>query len=84
MITYLEGEDVAHLISRLSSGACKFIDRSKSLNDCVGRIKKDNLKNRLNKLQREIKLAQSWGHREKLTKLVSKYNQLVKSRSKEG
>ena len=84
LITYLEGEDAAHLISRLSSGACKFIDRSKSLNDCVGRIKEDNLKNRLNKLQREIKLAQSWGHTENLTKLVGKYNQLVKSRSRQG
>ena len=80
LITYLEDEDTARVISRISSDTCKFIDRRRSMEDCIKRIKNDNLKNRLNKLRREIKLAQGWGHKDKLTGLVSKYNQLVKSR----
>lgn len=80
LITYLNNEDSAQLISRISSSTCRFIDRQKSLCDCIERIKNDNLKNRLSRLQREIKLAQSWGHKEKITELISQYNQLVKTR----
>lgn len=83
LISCLRGEDAAQLISRISSSDSKFIDRRKSLHDCIRRINNDNLRNRLNKLQREIKLAQSWGHKDKITDLVSKYNQLVKNRSAE-
>ena len=43
------------------------------------RIKNDNLMARLNKLRREIKLAQGWGHKDRLTGLVNEYNQLVKT-----
>lgn len=81
LISYLKNEDSAQLISRISSCKDEFIDQDKCLNDCLNRIKKDNLKVRLNKLQREIKLAQSWGHKDKISDLVSKYNCLIKSRS---
>ena len=81
LISCLRGEGDAQLISRISSSACKFIDRRKSLSDCIRRINNDNLKNRLNKLQREIKLAQSWGHKDKIMELLDKYNQLVRNRS---
>ena len=81
LISCLRGEDAAQLISRISSSACKFIDRRRSLSDCIRRINNDNLKNRLNKLQREIKLAQSWGHKDKIMELLGKYNQLVRNRS---
>ena len=80
LITYLENVDAAQIISRISSSAEEFIDRRKSLSDCIRRIKMDNFKNRLNKLQREIKLAQSWGYKEKIPELVKKYNQLIKKR----
>ncbi len=81
LISCLRGEDAAQLISRISSSACKFIDPRRSLSDCIRRINNDNLKNRLNKLQREIKLAQSWGHKDKIMELLGKYNQLVRNRS---
>ncbi len=83
LITYLESEVGAQLISRISSSAWEFIDRRRCLNDCIRRIKMDNLKGRLNKLQREIKLAQSWGHKEKIRELVSKYNGLIKKQGAE-
>ncbi len=79
LITYLRGEEeTAQLISRIFSLPEEFVDRGKSLKDCIGRIKNDNLKIRLNKLQREIKLAQSWGHKDKMAELVKKYNGLIK------
>ena len=81
LITYLENADAAQIISRISSDLEEFIDRRKSLSDCINRIKMDNFKNRLNKLQREIKLAQSWGRKERIPELVKKYNQLIKRRS---
>jgi len=78
LITYLRGEETAQLISRIFSLPKEFVDRGKSLKDCIERIKNDNLKVKLNKLQREIKLAQSWGHKDKMTELVKKYNGLIK------
>jgi len=82
LISYLGNEQAALLISRASSGPYEFIERHKSINDCIKRIKADNLKDKLNKLQREIKLAQSWGHKEKITELVGKYSHLMKSQGR--
>ncbi len=83
LITYLRGEDAAQLISRISSCAEEFLERQRCLSDCISRIKADNLKDSLHRLQREIRLAQGWGHKEKLTELVSRYNHLIKTRSAE-
>lgn len=80
LITHLEIEEARQLISRACADNYKLIDRAKCLSDCIGRIKKDSLKNRLNKLQRQIKLIQGWGYKDKLTELISQYNHLVKSR----
>jgi len=78
LISYLKGDETAQLISRILCSSKEFVDRNKSLSDCIERIKMDNLKIQLNKLQREIKLAQSWGHKDRITELVSKYNGLIK------
>ncbi|MBL7085222.1 MAG: DNA primase [Candidatus Omnitrophica bacterium] len=83
LISYLGSEEAAQLISRISSCAREFIDREKSLKDCIRRIKADNFKDRLNKLQREIKLAQGWGHKDKVTQLVSEYSRLIKTKGVE-
>ena len=83
LISHLESEGAGPLISRISSDTEEFIDHRKSLSDCIKRINTDNFKGKLNKLQREIKLAQGWGHREKITELVSKYNRLIKNWGKE-
>ena len=83
LITHLKDEETARIISRISSSSYEFIDLNKSLTDCIGRIKRDNLKERLNRLQREIKLAQNWGYKEKVIELIDKYNQLIKIRGVE-
>jgi DNA primase len=80
LIGYLESEEEVSLISRIFTNLEELIDCRKSLNDCIKRIKTDSLRNRLNKLQREIKLAQNWGHRDKITELVGKYNHLIKQK----
>lgn len=79
IVSYLKDESSVHIISRISANFEQLVDVKKSLTDCVSRIKKDNLQDRLNRLQREIKLAQSWGHKDKITELVGKYHQLMKS-----
>lgn len=79
LISHFEMDESAQLISRICSSTKEFIDRDKSLSDCIERIKMDNLKIRLNKLQREIKLAQSWGHKDKIIGLLSQYNGLIKN-----
>jgi len=82
LISYLQSQDAAELISRISSCAEELINHRKSLTDCIARIKMDNLKDRLNRLQREIKLAQSWGHKDKIIDLMGKYNHLIKNRGR--
>ncbi len=83
LITYLDDEVGAQLISRISTSTWEFTDRRRCLNDCIRRIKTDNLKGKLNKLRREIKLAQSWGHKEKIRELVGEYNGLIKKQCAE-
>ncbi|MBN3038994.1 MAG: DNA primase [Candidatus Omnitrophica bacterium] len=82
LISCLASEDTACLISRICSLEKEFVNQHKSLIDCIGRIKADNLKERLNKLQRQIKVAQSWGHKDKIEVLVGEYNSLIKRRGK--
>ncbi|NQS99713.1 MAG: DNA primase [Candidatus Omnitrophica bacterium] len=84
LISCLQGQESAELVSCICSKTYNFIDRSKCLDDCIQRINRDNLKIRLNKLQREIKLAQGWGHKDKIVELMHRYNKLIKVRSKKG
>ncbi|MFC1632282.1 DNA primase [Candidatus Omnitrophota bacterium] len=79
LISCLNNQDTAGMISRISTHPAQFIDRNKCLFDCIERINKDNVKMKLNKLQREIKLAQNWGHKDKITVLVNQYNELIKT-----
>ncbi len=84
IISCLDDNSCVHIISRVSASLEQFVDVERSLSDCVSRIKKDNLQNRLNILQREIKLAQSWGHKDKIVDLVGRYSQLMKVRTKKN
>ncbi|MBN2097117.1 MAG: DNA primase, partial [Candidatus Omnitrophica bacterium] len=79
LISCLENREAAQLIAQLCSAEQHLLDQQKCLADCIKRIKSDSLKNRLNKLQREIKLAQSWGHKDKIIELVGQYNELIKN-----
>jgi len=78
IISSLENDDTAALIARICSQEATFDNMQRALIDCIERIKTDNHKDKLNRLQREIKLAQSWGHKDRIVELVGKYNTLMK------
>jgi len=70
--------DAANLISE-AVGILEIIkDRDKTIADCISRIKKDNLRERLNMLQDAIRAAHSQKDEEKMKALVAEYNDLVK------
>lgn len=79
LITILgNSSEAATLISEASALLENIMDKEKALNDCVVRIKKDNIKDRLNDLQGAIKTAHSQKDEEKVKQLVTEYNYLVK------
>ncbi|MBU0606181.1 MAG: hypothetical protein KKH77_07830, partial [Candidatus Omnitrophica bacterium] len=53
-------------------------DKEKALDDCITRIKKDNMKDRLTLLQESIRIAHSQKDAKKVKDLVTEYNGLVK------
>ena len=53
-------------------------DKEKALNDCIAKIKKDNLKERMALIQDAIRVAHNQKNDSRVTELVSEYNELVK------
>lgn len=53
-------------------------DKDKALNDCIAKIKKDNLKERMSLVQDAIKAAHSQKNDDRVTELVAEYNELIK------
>lgn len=72
------GNEAATLISEAVSILEVFTDRDKALADCVTRIKKDNVRDQLDRLQEAIRSAHGQKDEELVRKLVSEYNNLVK------
>lgn len=72
--------EAASLISEAVSLVEALDDKEKALDDCIARIKKDNMKNRLNMLQEAIRIAHSQKDEPKVRELVAEYNSLVKNR----
>ncbi len=55
------------------------VDTGKVLDDCIARIKKDNIKDQLGRLQEAIRTAHSQKDEAKVRELVTEYNSLVKT-----
>jgi replicative DNA helicase len=72
-------EDASDLISEAVHVSETLGDKEKVLSDCIARIKKDNLNDRLVRLQDAIKTAHSSGDGDLVTKLVTEYNGLLKT-----
>jgi DNA primase len=68
----------AALISEAASMLDMLADKDKALEDCVARIKRDNVKERLAALQQAIALAHKNKDESGIIKLVAEYNGLVK------
>ncbi|MBN2452827.1 MAG: DNA primase [Candidatus Omnitrophica bacterium] len=73
------GSEAASLISEAASMAEMLDDKQKALDDCIARIKKDNLKDRLKMLQEAIRVAHGQKDETKVRRLVAEYDGLVKT-----
>jgi len=68
----------ANLISEAANILEIMRDKDKALSDCVARIKKDNAKEALGKLQEAMRSAHAKKDEGELKRLVSEYNRIVK------
>lgn len=72
------GSEAASLISEAVSMLDSLDDKERALHDCILRIKKDNIKDRLTMIQEAIRMAHSQKDETKVKELVAEYNGLVK------
>ena len=72
-------EDAADLISEAVNIAETLDNKEKILSDCIAKIKKDNVRDRLAGLQEAIRTAHSSKDDSMVTKLVSEYTELLKT-----
>ena len=70
--------EAANMVSEASSIGEIIKDKDKALEDCVLKIKKDNLKDRLTRIQEAIKAAHIQKDDQMVKNLVSEYNELIK------
>jgi hypothetical protein len=79
LINYLgNSPDLAGLVSEAVSILEMVTDRERAFTDCVARIKQDNVKDRLGRLQEAIKSAHTQKDEDRVARLVKEYNTLVK------
>ncbi len=80
LISHLGGEsEAAFLVSEAVNISDILVDKDKALDDCVARIKKDNLKDRLDRIQQEIREAHRQKEDERVKILVSEYDSLLRA-----
>ncbi|MCX5677724.1 MAG: DNA primase [Candidatus Omnitrophica bacterium] len=72
------GSESTSLISEAVNVLDSLDDKEKALYDCISRIKKDNVKDRLTTIQEAIRMAHSQKDEVKVKELVAEYNSLVK------
>jgi len=78
LISHLGSDSkAAFLVSEAVSISDTIMDKERALEDCVARIKKDNLKDRLERIQQEIREAHSLKEENRVKRLVTEYNALV-------
>lgn len=80
LISHLENKDeAAILISEVASLAETFTDKERAMADCIARIKRDNNKDELDRLQAAIKVAHDSKDGDKMKRLLVEYDSLVKN-----
>jgi len=72
----LNSDNLSHIICEALAETEGFIDREKSLSDCIIKIKRDNLKFKKENLTSRIKEAEQKGNDAQLMKLVRELNAL--------
>ncbi|MFH1847696.1 MAG: DNA primase [Candidatus Omnitrophota bacterium] len=78
LINYLDDESERRYIPELVDFSECVVDREKTLRDCIVKLEQDNLKDKLNKLQVEIALAQNSADEDRITQLIARCNKLIK------
>ena len=79
IINHFEDEEAKALVAEACSIRETIKDKDKVLSDCLERIKDDNFREELKNIQSEIRIAQDMKNNEKMTLLISKYNDLLKT-----
>lgn len=72
-----ESQTAAALITEAAGLSEIITDKEKALNDCVARIKRDNIKDRMAVIQEAIRAAHSRKDETKVNELVAEYSELV-------
>jgi len=81
LINSLGNSDQASaLVSEAVGVLDMLVDKDRAMADCIMRIKKDNIKDQLDKLQDAIKAAHSQKDEDTVKKLVTEYNGLVQTK----
>ena len=70
---------ISALISEAAGALETIRDKERAMSDCIARIRKDNIKDRLQRLQEEINTAYNQRDEEKANKLVAEFNDIVKA-----
>ena len=79
LINHFNDETVSKFISEVVSCLDEVSDREKCFQDCITKLKKDHVKNRLVDLQNKIKEAENTGDNENMSKLLTQYNSLIRN-----
>lgn len=84
LISHMDNRtDAAGLVSEAVAILEMLMDKEKALEECVARIKKDNMKDRLARIQEAIRQAHGRQDEAQVRQLVAEYNGLVKA-NKQG
>lgn len=79
LISCSEDEVIPRTIAQLCAEEITYYeDKDKIFHECVNRLKQDKKKDKCRQLQSEIKLAECYGEKERLHRLMQEYNQLIK------
>ncbi|MBM3248791.1 MAG: DNA primase [Candidatus Omnitrophica bacterium] len=79
LMNHFDDQAVAQTLTHLClSEECREIDKQKAFDDCINRIKQENIKEKRNQLHGEIKIAESQGNKDRLNQLMKEYNCLIK------
>ncbi len=80
LMNHFENNEAASILISEASHISEIVaDKEKVLTDCIARIKKDNVKDRLETLQGAIKAAHDSKDDNLVTRLVTEYTQLLKA-----
>jgi hypothetical protein len=79
IINHFKDNSVSSLLAEVSHCAETITDKDRVLCDCIARIKKDSVKDRLQELKRQIREAESVKDRARIDKLLGDYNSLIKN-----